>query len=479
MHVGRYELVAKLGEGGTAEVYLARGRGAARVQKLVVVKRLRPERAAEPEARARFAEEARVAVSLAHPHIVPVFEFGESEGQLYLVMEWVRGGPLAAIAGPGRVALGWQACALVGAEICDALASVHGRRDRGGAALVHGDVTPVNILLTDEGHALLGDFGMARFAARGRGGTRRYLAPEQARGESFDGRADLYALALVLFESATATAGYVGEGAELDRHTRAGLVPVLDGVSPGLGQVLSRALAPSPAARFAGAAEMGRALGTLLDQEAGARSEGRREMAARLHVVREARGELAPTATATATHTAGRPKIEPPLWASRRARLGLAALAATLALVGGVAAWAKLAGAKLAVAPGVAAELPVPAVAVPPAATVPTVSSVPTPTVPLPKVAPVAPTSSTRHAAKTDSIVPVAMAHLDLNAVPWATVRIDGAASGETPLLAVALKPGRHTIELENPPLGIKRTVVLELGPGEHLRRIEDLAPRE
>jgi len=497
MQLGRYELVAKLGEGGTSEVHLARVRGAERVQKLVVVKRLRPERAADPEARARFAEEARIAVSLAHPHIVPVFELGETDGELYLVMEWVRGGPLGAIAGPGRAPLEWSAVALVGAGLCDGLAAVHGRRARGGGALVHGDVTPANILLTDEGHPLLADFGMARFAARGRGGTRRYLAPEQARGERFDGRADLYALALVLLEAATGQAAYDGPDEEIARQTRVGVVARVDGVQAGLAAVLKRALAPAPAARYPTAAEMGRALEALLDAEPGARAEGRRLLAARIAAARAARPDpaaaaLAATATATATATVTRTRMTDdrpePTPRTRRGPLVVALIAGGAALVAiGVAIPTFLSRARaVAPTPPVAASPPPVATAVPVAAPQVPVAVEPPPLVPPSPQPPVTvatpaprPPAPPRDRAPHAAVDQRAPAHLDLNAVPWAVVRIDGTPRGETPLLGVALAPGRHTVELENEPLGVRRRLVLDLAPGEHLRRVEELAPAE
>src|SRR5438067_2247966 len=190
------------------EVWLARARGPERVHKTVVLKRIRAERANDDAARARFAEEARVAIALSHPHIVPVFEFGELDGAYFLVMEWLRGGNLGRIAGIDRAPLPWAATALIGTQLCDALAYVHGRTNKAGARLVHGDLTPRNILFSTDGHALLADFGLARFAGRGRAGTVRYQAPEQARGEAFDARADLYALALVLAEAATGQPAY-------------------------------------------------------------------------------------------------------------------------------------------------------------------------------------------------------------------------------------------------------------------------------
>jgi len=226
---GRYELIRPLDRGGMGEVWLARARGPERVHKTVVLKRIRAERANDDAARAHFTEEARVAISLSHPHIVPVFEFGELDGAYFLVMEWLRGGNLARVAGVERAPLSWAATALIGTQLCDALAYVHARTNKAGARLVHGDVTPRNVLFSTDGHALLADFGLARFAGKGRAGTLRYQAPEQARGEPFDARADLYALALVLAEAATGQPAYDRDAERAARQAKVGVIPDFGG----------------------------------------------------------------------------------------------------------------------------------------------------------------------------------------------------------------------------------------------------------
>ena len=286
---GRYELVRPLDRGGMGEVWLARARGPERVHKTVVLKRIRGERASDDAARAHFADEARVAVSLSHPHIVPVFEFGELDGAYFLVMEWLRGGNLGRVAGVDRAPLPWPAVALIGTQLCDALAYVHARTNHAGARLVHGDVTPRNVLFSTEGHALLADFGLARFAGRGRAGTVRYQAPEQARGDDFDARADLYALALVLAEAATGAPAYDRDPARAARQARVGVIPDFAGCDDGLAGLLRRALSASADGRFADAAAMRAAFEALLDREPGARAAGRTEMVVRCATAGERR----------------------------------------------------------------------------------------------------------------------------------------------------------------------------------------------
>jgi serine/threonine-protein kinase len=515
---GRFELVAPLGAGGMGEVFLARVRGAARVQKTVVVKRLRPDQLGDETARARFVDEARVAVSLSHPHVVPVFEFGELDGSYFLVMEWVRGGELSRVAGVDRAPLGAAAVALLGSQLCDALAYVHARADRRGARLIHGDVTPKNVLLSLDGHALLADFGLARFAPRGRAGTRRYLAPEQARGESSDGRADLYALALVLSEAATGQPAYDRDPDQAEKQARVGVVPRLDGCAADLAAVLRRALAPSREARFADAAAMRDAFESVLDERSGARSTGRAELVARVAAARDA-GPAAPESRFSTVAT----RAATPLGPARAALLAVALLlVAGVVAVSARAAWTR--PPREASRPSVATRSDDHSAAPRPVEAAPAAPSVETPPRPVePTARPVEPTARPVETAARPVetaaarlVEPGVGAHDDrvvvpapptkplraatsahspaspprsatraperaapgivaLNAVPWAHVRIDGTDRGETPLLDVPLAPGPHLIELTNEPLGVRRELRITVGAGERIQRVEDL----
>jgi eukaryotic-like serine/threonine-protein kinase len=480
---GRYELLQPLDRGGMGDVYVARTRGPERVQKTVVVKRIRAERAGDETARARFAEEARVAVSLVHPHIVPVFEFGELDGEYFLVMEWLRGGSLSRIAGIDRPPLPWSAVALVGSQVCDALNYVHGRDNGRGAHLVHGDLTPRNILLSSDGHALLSDFGLARFAGHGMGGTARYLAPEQARGESFDARADLYALALVLAEAATGRPAYDRELERARQQARVGVVPELDGCHAGVAAVLRRALAPRPDGRYADAAAMRAAFDALLDGEPGARAEGRKTLLVRVAAAAESdvptpgigsRGSRS-IATKDATQAT----------ASRRRRIAFALIA--LAFGAGAATLLAHEGSRRRHQDhhdhAARFEQPPPP---PPSPSAPS-SGVAATATPSPDVAPrPAPTATLRSTAarslagdkpRAEHKANVeASAELDLNATPWAHVRVDGVNVGETPLLGLKLRAGEHVVELVNEPLAVRRQQTIALKPGEHARRLFDLS---
>jgi serine/threonine-protein kinase len=458
---GRYELIAPLGTGGMGEVFLARVRGAARVQKTVVLKRLRQDRLNDEAARARFIDEARVSVSLSHPHVVPVFEFGELDGSYFLVIEWVRGGELQRIAGVDKPPLGWAAVALLGSQLCDALAYLHRRTDRRGQQLVHGDVTPRNVLLSLDGHALLADFGLARFAPRGRAGTRRYLAPEQARGESADGRADLYALALVLCEAATGQPAYDRDPDRAEKQARVGLVPALDGVQADLAAVLRRALAPSRDARFPDAGAMRDAFEKVLDEGSAARSTGRAELVARIAAAGGSH------ASAEAGHSTMATRAASSAPAARR--LAIAAVAVALLIAGAVMAMRVRKTPPPPAPPQIASAT----VSAKPAGDKPPPDNAPAPPPVVPPHVPVL--RSPARAKTTPTKAPAEPGKLDLNAVPWAHVRIDGADRGETPLLGLSLEPGEHVVQLTNEPLGVRRELRLTLKPGERREHVEDL----
>ncbi len=194
--LGSYELIRRLGEGGMARVYLARD---VRLGREVALKVLEPQLAERPGFRERFLREARVAASLDHPHIVPLYDFGESDSLLYLVMPYVSGGSLQDILKRAPLPVGEVVA--YGSQIADALDYAHQRK------VVHRDVKPANMLVHSDGRLMLSDFGLAKVldksrpnVSRGRpdAGTPEYMAPEQIEGQT-DERSDIYALGVVLY----------------------------------------------------------------------------------------------------------------------------------------------------------------------------------------------------------------------------------------------------------------------------------------
>jgi serine/threonine-protein kinase len=204
--IGGYALEEKLGEGATGVVWRAVRNG-----NVVALKVLRPELAGNETYRARFLREARAASEVRHRHLVPVLDVGEAEGACYLACAFVAGGSLA-----DRLRRG----PLISNELVRVASGVAGALDALHAAgIVHRDVKPSNVMLDEEGNALLTDFGLAK----GRAytlltrpgqvlGTLDYLAPELIRGESATAASDLYALGCVVYECATGAAPFAGRG---------------------------------------------------------------------------------------------------------------------------------------------------------------------------------------------------------------------------------------------------------------------------
>jgi len=215
-----------------AEVYLARRR-AAGIEKWLVVKRMRPERTGDPRFLELFVREARLSMSLVHQNIVPVFDFGRIDDQVFLAMERVEGKDLgSSLARAPGLRLPPLLAAFIAAECCQALTYAHQRKGPDGVALgiVHRDVTPRNVLLSWSGEVKLTDFGIAALAGDATSrllGTPHYMAPEQARSEPIDPRADLYAIGLVLREAITGVRPRPGTDRDsiLDAARRGELLP--------------------------------------------------------------------------------------------------------------------------------------------------------------------------------------------------------------------------------------------------------------
>src|SRR5215472_7080887 len=190
--LGRYELIAILGHGGMADVYLAVSRGPAGFNKLIVIKRLRPDLAADPSFRDMFLDEARLAARLNHPNVVSTFEVGEEGSSIYLAMEYLEGQPLNLVvreASKKHVSLPEELYARILADALMGLHYAHKLADYDGSPLrvVHRDVSPHNIFVTYDGQVKMLDFGIAKAESKATQtevgvlkGKVAYMAPEQA-----------------------------------------------------------------------------------------------------------------------------------------------------------------------------------------------------------------------------------------------------------------------------------------------------------
>jgi serine/threonine protein kinase len=267
----RYELVAELASGGMATVFLGRILGVGGFQRFVAIKRLHPHLASEQEFVEMFLDEARIAASIHHPNVVPILEVGTSDRGYYLVMEYIEGDTLARIL--ARAATSRQRIPIPIAIriVLDTLAGLHAAHelkddnDR-SLNLVHRDVSPQNILVGVNGTARITDFGVARAATRlssTRSGQLKgklaYMAPEQARGGMIDRRADVFAVATVLWEVLADKRLFKGEG-EADTLNRVLFEPIprlreiAPEVHPSLEAVAMKSLERDPQKRYPSAA---------------------------------------------------------------------------------------------------------------------------------------------------------------------------------------------------------------------------------
>ncbi len=274
------ELESVLGRGGMGIVYCARE---ARLNRLVAVKVINAELADDPVFRRRFEGESRIAAGLEHPNVLPVYAANEHEGTLYLVTRYIEGSDLKEqLATGGRMAPA-RALAILG-QVAQALDAAHAQ------GLVHRDVKPANILLAHPGtpseHAYLTDFGLSKQVASVSGltrtgqfvGTVDYIAPEQARGEGIDARADVYALGCVLYEMVTGHVPYPRDSdvAKLYAHLHDMPPPAstqAPGIPPALDAVIERALAKDPNTRYPSAGDLARAAHSALSGHAIAHPE--------------------------------------------------------------------------------------------------------------------------------------------------------------------------------------------------------------
>ncbi len=269
---GKYRLIASLGHGGMADVFLAVAQGPVGFNKLQVIKRLRPNLAEEPEFLAMFLDEARLAARLNHPNIVQTNEVGEVAGQYFIAMEYLDGQPLHRIihrgAKNGALTRG------MGLKIlADALAGLHAAHelaDYDGSPLrvVHRDASPHNVFITYEGQTKVVDFGIAKAATRSadtRAGVLKgkigYMAPEQARCESVDRRADVFSIGVILWEMLSGGRMWKGmSDVEILDQLMHGRIPdiatVRGDLSPELVEIVRRSLAPNVVDRYSTAFEM-------------------------------------------------------------------------------------------------------------------------------------------------------------------------------------------------------------------------------
>ncbi len=288
---GRYELLAPWAQGGMAKVWLARVQGKHGFAKLFAVKTMLPELAKEPGFRNMFLDEARIAAQIRHVNVAAIEDLGEHEDILYMVFEWIQGDTWHRLANAIREAghaVPMNVMLRLGAQAAAGLHAAHELRDETGALLhvVHRDVSPQNILVTESGVAKVIDFGIAK--AKGRlaestktglvKGKLEYIAREQVVTKGrIDRRTDTFALGAVLYHVLTGRVAYEGANdAQVLRKIGAGeAAPRATNVSPQIVAVLGMAIDPDPARRFQNALDLERALEACITAPTSADDAGR------------------------------------------------------------------------------------------------------------------------------------------------------------------------------------------------------------
>lgn len=279
--LGKYRLIAELGHGGMAEVYLAVVQGPAGFNKLVVIKQIRPQLATDPEFLSMFLDEARLAARLSHPNVVQTNEVGQEGDRYFIAMEYLEGQPLNRvlhrIGRDGGLTLSMHLRIII--DMLVGLHHAHELTDFDGTPLnvVHRDVTPHNVFVTYDGQVKVVDFGIAKAmnsSAETRLGVVKgkvaYMAPEQARGERVDRRADIFSAGVMLWEAATGRRLWKGipDLTVLHRLIN-GDIPSPRDIDPevpeGLEKIVMKALALRREDRYSTSVELATALEELLD----------------------------------------------------------------------------------------------------------------------------------------------------------------------------------------------------------------------
>ena len=270
--LGKYELIARIGKGGMAQVYLARQRGFMDFEKLVVVKTIHPHLAEQKDFINMLLDEARIAARIDHPCVVDIYDLGVHDDTYFIAMEHLNGQSLVRVlrAGVEKRPLDIRSSVRIIADVADGLHAAHELKDHTGRSLevIHRDVTPGNIVVQYSGRVKIVDFGIAK--ARGRiaadtgirqwKGKLNYMAPEHVTGKTIDRRADIFSLGVVLWESLCLRRLFRHKNASdmADAILEQEIPPpssIRKEVPPKLDSICLRALARDPDERYATCAE--------------------------------------------------------------------------------------------------------------------------------------------------------------------------------------------------------------------------------
>lgn len=278
---GQYVLLEKIAVGGMAEVWKARMRGVEGFQKIVAIKKILPHLSDNQDFIEMFVDEAKLAAQLNHNNIIHIYDLGKIQSSYYIAMEYVDGHDLKTILHRGAERdqpMQVELALFVASKIAAALDYAHRKHDFEGKdlGLVHRDVSPQNVLVSQDGDIKLCDFGIAKAASKANQtmagalkGKLQYMSPEQAWGRNIDKRSDIFALATVLFELLTGKKLFNGDNElsilEQVREARVTKPSSLnDEVPPEVDAIVLKALQKDPAARYQTAGEMAKDLDAVL-----------------------------------------------------------------------------------------------------------------------------------------------------------------------------------------------------------------------
>ena len=272
IQVGAYYLLDRLASGATAEVFLAKRRETTGSPRFVAIKRILPHLVEDKEFIDLFADEARIASTLTHQNIIQIIELGHEAPNIYIAMEFIRGKDLSKIQRrlcQTGLTLQIPLVAFIISNICKALVYAHHKTDTFGNNLriVHQDINPKNVIVSNEGRVKVIDFGMAKFKSAGRlfygnqKGSVGYMSPEQLNGFPLDHRSDIFSVGVLLYELLTGTRMFSSEQNGLSIEQQRSKPIVLpskhnSNISKDLDQVVLRALAIDPDDRYATASTL-------------------------------------------------------------------------------------------------------------------------------------------------------------------------------------------------------------------------------
>ena len=284
LRFGKYVLLDRINVGGMAEVFKAKAFGVEGFEKIVAIKRILPTMSEDAEFIKMFVDEARITVQLHHENIVQVHELGRESGQYYIAMEYVSGRDMRQVLDSmkeRKLRIPVSTAAYIASCVAEGLDYAHHKSDNTGKNLnlIHRDVSPQNILVSYDGAVKITDFGIAKAedrASKTQAGVLKgkfaYMSPEQVRGQPIDGRSDIFAVGILLYEMVTGERLFLGESdfSTLDKVRKAEVRPPSElnsDLPAALEAIILKALAREPGDRFGRGAELAEALEQFLIED--------------------------------------------------------------------------------------------------------------------------------------------------------------------------------------------------------------------